>query len=61
MATNYDDDTTIKVSKKWFLEVGWEVFNADPTDPKSVYYESKLRKMLNREEYSKKFNSLNDN
>ena len=55
MTTQYDDDVTIKVSKKWFMEVGWEVFNADPSDEKSIYFEHKVKKMSDRLEYSKRF------
>ena len=60
MHTIYDDDITVKVSKKWFMEVGWEVFNADPTDPKAIYYENKVKKMCDRLEYSKKFDCLDN-
>lgn len=60
MHTPYDDDKTIKVSQKWFMEVGWAMFNEDPTTPQALYFENKVSKMNNRLEYAKKLHSLND-
>ena len=55
MYNKYDlDNEQIKVSKKWFLEVGWELFNENPADPKAAYFESKVKKLHAHEQYSKK-------